>query len=113
MRRRQGCTDCYLNNLADTYERMGEPDSAIVYVERYLARDLFDFVPEREGNAADRLAQLARLYESVGRPADAAAAWTRYADRWSDADPVLQPLVARARREAARLSGSVRPSGPG
>lgn len=111
VQRRQDCTDCYLANLADIYERMDEPDSAIVYVERYLARDLFDFVPEREANAADRLVQLARLYESVGRPADAAAAWTQYADRWAEADPVLQPLVARARREAARLSGD--PTVPG
>jgi eukaryotic-like serine/threonine-protein kinase len=111
VQRRQSCTDCYLSNMADVYARMGEPDSAIVYIERFLAADLFDFVPEREANTADRLAQLARLYESVGRPADAATAWTRYADRWTDADPVLQPLVARAREEAARLSGGQTASG--
>lgn len=110
-RRQDNCTACYLDILADTYEKMEMPDSAIAYLEAYLARDEFDFLDERETRAAARLAQLARLYERVGRDAEAAATWTRYADRWVDADPVLQPLVARARSEAARLAGTGTPRG--
>ena len=39
---------------------------------------------------------------------DARATWTEMADRWVDADAVLQPRVSRARAEVERLN---RPGG--
>jgi tetratricopeptide (TPR) repeat protein len=104
VRRRQRCDDCFLEVLADAWEGLGQPDSAIVHLERFLDLSSFDGIPGIEQQMARRLSQLARLYEDVGRPGDAADAWTRFADRWTDADPVLQPRVRAARAEAERLA---------
>jgi len=104
VRRQNNCDDCYLELFADAYEGLGQPDSAAVYVERFLEVGDFDFVDDREGQTPERLEQLARLYEELGRTDDAAATWTRFADRWADADPVLQPRVDAARANATRLA---------
>ena len=108
-RRQNDCEVCFLDVFADAHEGLGEPDSAAVYLERFLALDEMNSVWAREVSAADRLEQLARLYEAIGRDADAAETWTRFADRWADADPVLQPRVRAARANAERLSGSPSP----
>lgn len=105
-RRNNNCTDCWLEQFAEAYARLPEADSAIAYFERILARDEFDNVDDREGRTADVLRRLAPLYEQAGRTQDAAAAWTRFADRWADADEVLQPQVRRARAEAERLGAA-------
>jgi tetratricopeptide (TPR) repeat protein len=104
IRRQNNCDDCYLDVVADAHQGLEQPDSAIVYLERFFAVQKFDFVDAQEAQAADRLTQLAELYEEVGRREDAAATWTRFADRWEDADPVLQPRVAEARARAERLA---------
>jgi serine/threonine-protein kinase len=41
--------------------------------------------------------RLGRLYEKMGRPEKARAAYDRFVDAWDDADPELQPRVERAR----------------
>ena len=50
------------------------------------------------------LERLARLYEAEGNRAAAAGAYTRLADMWVDADPVLEPIVRQARERAAALA---------
>ena len=105
-RRNDNCTDCLLREFAGTYAALQQPDSAIAYLETWMSLDTFDGVDDKEGALADVLRQLAPLYEKLGRTEDAAAAWTRFADRWADADDVLQPQVRRARAEAERLRGS-------
>ncbi len=104
IRRQNNCQDCYLDLVADAYRGLAQPDSAIVYLERFFAVHNVDFVAQQEAQAPERLEQLARLYEEVGRSEDAAATWTRFADRWADADPVLQPRVRAARANAERLA---------
>jgi tetratricopeptide (TPR) repeat protein len=106
LKRRDGCDDCYQRPLARAFDGLQEPDSAIVYLEAFLAHDHFDQVDDIATQAADILPQLARLYEEVGRPEDAAAAWMRFAEQWKDADPVLQSRVRAARAEAERLTQS-------
>jgi len=102
-RRQDNCEDCYQRWFAEAYMGLQQPDSAIAYLESFMTHDYFDFVDDREGQAADVLPRLARLYEEVGRIEDAQATWTRFADRWADADAVLQPQVRRARAAAERL----------
>ena len=104
-RRQNDCQACFLDVFADAHEGLGQADSAAVYLERFLSIDETAFVWGREISAADRLEQLARLYESLGRDEEAARTWTRFADRWSEADAVLQPRISAARANAARLSG--------
>lgn len=50
--------------------------------------------------------RLGRVYEALGRDADAAHHYARFAELWADADPELQPRVRTARERAAALGGS-------
>ena len=47
--------------------------------------------------------RLGWLYEKMGRPEKARAAYERFVDAWDDADPELQPRVERARRRLETL----------
>ena len=76
---------------------------AIAELEHFLSSTRFSEIGARETAAAHRLPQLARLYEEVGRDAEAAETWTRFADRWADADAALQARVRAARADAERL----------
>ncbi len=104
-RQRPECVECYRRNLAEAHALLGNPDSAAVHLEVFLGHDSFDFFDDRELQMADVLPELAGLYEELGRSDEAAATWTRFADRWENADEALQPQVRRARAEAARLTG--------
>ena len=52
--------------------------------------------------------RLGGLYEEMGRPEDAAAAYRRFVAAWEDADPRLQPRVEAARERARELGGAGR-----
>jgi serine/threonine-protein kinase len=49
-----------------------------------------------------------RVYEHLGRRAEAGKAYARVTERWRHADPELQPYVAEARAALTRLSGEPR-----
>ena len=49
--------------------------------------------------------RLGQLYEEMGRPEDAAAAYRRFVAAWEDADPELQDRVVRARERLQALTG--------
>jgi len=104
LRRRQECAHCYERWLARAFLLAGQPDSAVVYLEAFVSYDEFDFVDGRETQLEAVLPELARLYEEVGRPDAAAAALSRFADRWTAADAVLQGRVRHAREQADRLT---------
>ncbi len=99
------CVTCLRGELARAHLAMGRPDSAVVHMETLLHHDTFDWTDDRERDLHELLRVLARSYEEIGRTEDAADAWTRFADRWENADAALQPHVRRARAEAARLTG--------
>lgn len=50
--------------------------------------------------------RLGRVYEEMGRPGDAAAAYRRFVAAWEDADARLQPRVEEARERIRELDGS-------
>ena len=63
------------------------------------------------GNAVDDVLwtlERARVFERVGRHAEAAESYAFVADAWRTADPELQPYVREAREGAARLGGGRR-----
>ena len=47
--------------------------------------------------------RLGRLYEKMGRPEKARAAYDRFVESWEDADPKLQPRVEKARKRIEAL----------
>ncbi len=91
-----------LFELATTYERAREPDSALAVYERSVTAPgvraplvLFDPVDARAFAAT--LQRLGALYRARGEHAKARDYYGRFVDLWKDADPELQPIVAEAR----------------
>ncbi len=91
-----------LFELATTYERAREPDSALAVYERSVTAPgvraplvLFDPVDARAFAAT--LQRLGALHRARGEHAKARDYYGRFVDLWKDADPELQPIVAEAR----------------
>lgn len=103
--RRSDCTDCNLRWRARALMGAGRSEEAIGLYERWLARDEFDFLPNRGRWLVDVAPRLARAYEEAGRLEDARDAWMLLADQWADGDEAAQRYVRRARAEIRRLEG--------
>jgi tetratricopeptide (TPR) repeat protein/tRNA A-37 threonylcarbamoyl transferase component Bud32 len=102
------CQACAANLVAMAHDGAGRPDSALSHWEAYAAspqRMLFWDYPE----LARAYRRVGELYEARGDRARAAEWYGRFAELWSRADPVLQPMVRDARARIERLVGE-RPS---
>lgn len=78
---------------ARAYEALGMPDSAaLAYAEAVRTREL-----QPKPDLADVLERLGDLEVQLGRPAEAAKYYGRFLELWRDADPELEPRVARVR----------------
>jgi len=103
-RRRLRCTICTAFDEGRAFEKLGEPDSAIVQYERFVNGHNVD--PEnREFFLAAALRRLGEMYESKGQRTKALEYYGRFVDLWKDADPDLQPLVSDIRKQMAQLAG--------
>jgi len=78
----------------DLHRRLGAPKKA---EDWYWAAWPFPLADERLG----------RLYEEMGKPEKAQAAYERFVTAWSDADPALQDRVETARERLRALTGSL------
>ena len=89
---------------ADVLARLGQlRDAADV-----LAR--IDSIPPTAGGPGFRVrswAERGAVLQRLGRTAEAIEQYERFIDAWTDADPVLQPFVERARRTVAALKGEI------
>jgi tetratricopeptide (TPR) repeat protein len=92
------CVGCQLGLIARIHQEAGRADSAIVYFERVV--DLPGLGIRGGGELYERLAQ---LYERVGDKANAIRYYTKVAERWANADAVLQPRVKAARDRISAL----------
>jgi tetratricopeptide (TPR) repeat protein len=102
-----GCPICGLMELAEAYDRAGQPDSARAYYERYLdAPQLFRGGSDN-GNLFRTLRRLGELYEERGETELAVEYYNRFVDLWQDADAMLDPYVEDVRGRIARLVGEV------
>jgi tetratricopeptide (TPR) repeat protein len=82
-------------------ERAGMKDAAIARYEHFLAGP-----PRLEYDAFKLvwvLEHVALLYDQKGDRKKARAAYERVVELWKNADPELQPRVARAREKAVAL----------
>jgi hypothetical protein len=98
-----GCNFCLPVDLGRSYDAANMPDSAIAYLERYVAtpsagRINIDawFLP-----AAHK--RLGELYEARGDNVRAVAHSGAFVELWKRADPDLQPKVASVRARLERL----------
>ena len=101
--------------LGRAYELTGQRDSAVAVYERFLHTPNATRVPSAGGfldSPTDQqweapvLERLAALYDAGGDRVRAAAAYAAFVEQWSEADPPLQPRVARARDRLAVLRAS-------
>jgi len=102
-----GCDGCTGDMIAQAYERLGEPDSAIAAYERVLRPPAYgaEFWDWRQAGVPLSYYRLGELYEQQGQPVLARDRYASFVDLWQDADPVLQPAVAEAKRRMQRLAG--------
>jgi eukaryotic-like serine/threonine-protein kinase len=99
------CIVCGTPELAQVYDRMGQPDSARVLYERFLATPFIgDYALQHSTALAASYKRVGELYEASGNRQRAAEYYGRFIDLWKDADPELQPAVADVRRRLGRLA---------
>jgi eukaryotic-like serine/threonine-protein kinase len=99
-----GCRECTAFDEARAFERMSQPDSAILKYEQVTNSGDIDS-DTRHFTMVAALRRLGELYESRGDRAKAVDYYGRFVDLWKNADPELQPLVADVRRHMANLAG--------
>jgi tetratricopeptide (TPR) repeat protein len=99
---------CGLYELAVTFDRMGNLDSAVVVYERAVTTPFWmklswewDWLP-----VAYR--RLGELYEQRGDHENAVRYYNEFVELWKDADRELQPQVEDVRRRIARLMAEPR-----
>jgi len=96
------CRSCIFPDLANAFDQLNQPDSARFYREAYLnSTELARFNGDAE-LMPKVLLRLAQHYENTD-PKKAIAFYTRFIDRWKDADAVLQPRVRAAQARRAVL----------
>lgn len=88
--------------LAETFRRVGEPDSAIAHYEAALVAPTEDRLNFDAFLLPTALERLGDLYLANGEPERARNHLQRFVELWAEADPELQPRVQSVRR---RLEG--------
>jgi len=94
--------------VAEAYDRLGLPDSAVTYFERAIAP------PLRGGTdfSAPRMAfsfghqRLVLLYARMGRLQEARQHWEIFQQTFTDPDPELHPMIDEARQALAKAEAS-------
>jgi tetratricopeptide (TPR) repeat protein len=98
------CATCGLFELAQTYAKLAQPDSARAYYERYLSTGGTFRVFSDASYLAATYQRLGELYEAKGDRTKAREYYEKLVALWKEADPELQPIVKDAKEREARLS---------
>ena len=102
------CTICTLYYRATAWDAAAQPDSALVYWQRYLDDPQSNRMFWDQNGLGGGLERAAQLADELGDAESAALYYGQFVDLWADADPELQPRVEAAR---ARLEEIVRERG--
>ena len=103
-----GCDICIDLSVGTAFDQAGQPDSAVVYYESYLAPRQ-NWRTYTDGTwRAWTLERLGQLYDELGDLEQAAGYYAAFVELWEEADPELQPRVQAAR---ARMEEIVRERG--
>ena len=101
--RHDECPTCDVYGLAETYDRMGQADSALALYERFVETPTMDRIWQNWVAVSDK--RLGELYEAKGDRAKARDYYGRFVDLWKNADPELQPAVRDVQQRIAPLAG--------
>ncbi|MEE8116739.1 MAG: tetratricopeptide repeat protein, partial [Gemmatimonadales bacterium] len=100
-----GCVACALFDLAQTYDLMGNTDSALTIFERAVEAPALEKVYQEYWVLGQTYKRLGELYEERGESERAVEYYDRFVELWKDADEELQPLVRDVRGRIAKLVG--------
>jgi hypothetical protein len=100
--------------LADTFERLGMPDSAATYLEKVTSESFTCYEEDHLRGIAVPLVhqRLAMLYVRMGRLADAERHLTLLEKMWDRPDPIARRLLDEAQAAVASARGMTRPERP-
>ncbi len=99
------CRPCGETELAGAFDQAGQPDSAIVHYEAFLATPTWNRLTQDAYERASTHERLAELYELRNNRAKAIEHATKFVELWQDADAELQARVAAKRELLRRLRG--------
>ena len=98
-----GCNFCLPVDLGRSFDAANMPDSAIAYLERYIATPSAGRINMDSWFLAAAHKRLGELYEARGDNVRAVAHYGAFVELWKRADPDLQPKVAAVRARLERL----------
>ena len=104
------CFVCWNPEMARAYDLAGKPDSAIAVLEAYIntQTDPIDRLIEDGTSLAGSHKRLAELYDAKGNREKAMSHYSQFIELWQNADPDLQPHVAKARERLTQLQRAER-----
>jgi tetratricopeptide (TPR) repeat protein/tRNA A-37 threonylcarbamoyl transferase component Bud32 len=98
-----GCPVCVLPGLARAYDALGNSDSLLAVLERYVTTPDDDRIFEDPLELAGVYLRLGEVHEARDQRDQAIDYYSRLVDLWQDADPELQTVVSDVRQRIARL----------
>jgi tetratricopeptide (TPR) repeat protein len=98
-----GCDRCFRVELGQLHEMNGDTEAAIAAFQTFVDTKSFSALGTDEGTFAVIQFRLGTLFEDKGDLDQAITYYSRMAERWKDADAVLQPQVAEAKRRIEAL----------
>ncbi len=103
-RQEMGCPICAWFEMAQAYDKMGQPDSALALYQQLVTRPAPYGLYTHSYALARSYQRLGELYEAKGDRAQAREYYGRFVDLWKNADPELQPAVRDVQQRLARLA---------
>jgi eukaryotic-like serine/threonine-protein kinase len=88
--------------IGQAYDLAGKPDSAIMYLEQFVATP-DPTLDETPSFLAASYKRLGELYDAKGNKAKAIANFEKFVDLWKNAEPELQPKVREVQEKLKRL----------
>ncbi len=98
-----GCQACAASLMASVHDSLGQADSTIASLERFLAVPLSERILPDSWSLATTRKRLGELYDAKGERTKAIEQYQAFVDQWADADPDLQPSVASVRNRIEEL----------
>jgi tetratricopeptide (TPR) repeat protein len=92
-----------LPGLARAYDALGNSDSLLAVLERYVTTPDDDRIFEDPLELAGVYLRLGEVHEARDQRDQAIDYYSRLVDLWQDADPELQTVVSDVRQRIARL----------
>ena len=97
------CDPCFRMMMGDLEESRGNLQKAVDHITAWTDSDWMFKIGADEGLVASYNFRLGYLHEQLGNIDEAIRRYQYMADRWANADAILQPQVEEARRRVETL----------